>query len=63
MCPDQANTLCWYLPTEYTYELAPPHAGKGKQIDFGLEFTFMIGFENLENFRYGSWDYYLPPII
>ena len=26
------NTLCWYLPTEYTYYLAPPDPGAGKMI-------------------------------
>ena len=32
------NNLCWYLPTEYTYYLAPPDAGAGNKINFLFAF-------------------------
>ena len=34
MCQEGDNTLCWYLPTEYTDDLYPPYAGAGNHIKF-----------------------------
>ena len=34
MCQYVDNTLCWYCPTEFTDDLAPPDAATGKQINF-----------------------------
>ena len=34
MCHYGANTLCWYLPNEYTYDLDTPDAGTGNPIKF-----------------------------
>ena len=48
MSQDGYNTIFWYCPNYYTYELYITDAGKGKQINFGLEFTFMSGYGNLE---------------
>ena len=34
MCQDRYNTLCWYLPTDYTHYLYPPDEGAGNNTKF-----------------------------
>ena len=38
MCHYGDNTIFWYLPTEYTFDLAPTYAVTGNQIKFWFVF-------------------------
>ena len=63
MCQDGANTICWNLSTDYIYDLAPPDTGPGKKLKFWFGVYLYEWLWDSAFFSYGSWEYYVFPII